>query len=194
MTRKPIDQLKSQNKPHGQDGVWTEVRRKNIFTAAEIHTKTAINKKTVSDYIKRLEAGGYVEKHPSFDETKRFVLVRDAGIHAPRIRADGTPVKQGNGTQNMWRSMRNMEQFTPFDLALCSSTDTVNVSEATAKTYCSMLLRAGYLRVLQKAVPGKRQATYKFIRNTGPQPPQIQRVKQVFDPNLNEVTFYPGAA
>lgn len=194
MTRKPIDQLNSEPKPQGMDGVWSEIRRLNIFTAREIQENTDIHKKTITDYVKRLTAGGYIEEHASFQETGRYVLVRDAGIHPPRIRPNGQPVTQGQGTENMWRSMRMLGQFTPRDIMVHSTTDTVSVTEATSKSYCSMLLKARYLRVVQKAVPGQRQATYKFIRNTGPLPPQIQRVKQVFDPNIREVTYYPGAA
>ncbi|PID95859.1 MAG: hypothetical protein CSA85_00095 [Alphaproteobacteria bacterium] len=194
MTRKPVDQLNKEQKPQGQDGVWEEIRRLNIFTKREIHERTDIPNKTITDYVKRLMAGGYVEEHATFAETGRYVLVRDAGVHSPRIRPNGQPVTQGKGTENMWRSMRMMKQFTPRDIALHSTTDSVSVTEDTAKKYCSMLLKAQYLRVIQKAVPGKRQATYKFVRNTGPLPPQIQRVKQVFDPNICEVTYYPGAA
>lgn len=193
MTRKPVDQLAREEKPQGQDGVWAEVRRLNIFTAAEIVANTDIPKKTITDYLKRLEAGGYIRKHDSFAQTSRFILERDAGIHAPRVRSDGSPVRQGDGSQNMWRSMRMLGQFTPRDIAVHSTTDTVTVTEATAKFYCSMLLKARYLRVMRKAVPGKHQATYKFVRNTGPLPPQIQRVKQVFDQNLGAVTWYPGS-
>lgn len=194
MTRKPIDQLNKEPKLQGQDGVWAEIRRLNIFTTRDIHENTDIHNKTITDYVKRLMAGGYIEEHASFEETRRYVLVRDAGIHPPRIRPNGQPVTQGKGTENMWRSMRMLGQFTPRDIMVHSTTDTVSVTEATAKSYCSMLLKAQYLRVVQKAVPGKRQATYKFVRNTGPLPPQIQRVKQVFDPNIREVTYYPGAA
>lgn len=194
MTRKPIDQLSKEPKPQGQDGVWTEIRRLNIFTKREIHDNTDINNKTITDYVKRLMAGGYIEEHDSFEESGRYILVRDAGVHTPRIRPNGMPVQQGKGTENMWRTMRMLGQFTPRDLAVHSTTDSVSVTDQTAQTYCSMLLKAKYLRVLQKAVPGKHQATYKFVRNTGPKPPQIQRVKQVFDPNICEVTYYPGAA
>lgn len=193
MSRKPADKLATEIKPQGRDGVWAEVRRLNIFTVTEIAKATDIPRKTISDYIKRLEAGRYVEKHSGYDETKRFKLLRDGGVHAPSLKKDGTPSTQGGGTTNMWRSMRMMKQFTPRDLAMHSTTDTVSVSDETAKSYCSMLLKANYLRVLRKATPGKCQATYMFVRNTGPMPPQIQRVKQVFDPNLREVTYYPGA-
>lgn len=193
MSRKPIDKLTNEPKPQGQDGVWTQIRKLNIFTRREIQTNTDINSKTITDYLKRLEAGGYIEKHTTWEVDGRYILLRDAGIHAPRIRPDGTPVTQGGGVMNMWRSMRMLGEFTPRDIAVHSTTDTVTVNEKTAKRYCSMLLKAKYLRVMRKAVPGKRQATYKFVRNTGPLPPQIQRVQQVFDPNIRMVTYYPGA-
>lgn len=193
MARKPVDQLAAAPKAQGQDGVWAEIRRLGTFTLSEVIAATDINKKTVLDYIKRLEAGGFVIPHASHDDIGRYVLRRDVGVHAPRIRADGTPVTQGGGVRNMWNSMRHLGQFTPRDLAIHSTTDSVSVTEATAKSYCTMLLKAQYLRVIQKAVPGRRQATYKFIRNTGPLPPQIQRVKQVYDPNLQQVTYYPEA-
>ena len=193
MTRRPVDQLSEEPKPQGQDGIWVEVRRLNVFSVTDIVKATDINRKTVSDYIRRLEAGKYVEKHTSFEETNRYALLRDGGIHAPRLKKDGAPVTMGGGTMNMWRSMRMLGQFTPRDLAMHSTTSSVSVNDDTAKSYCSMLLKAKYLRVLRKAVPGKHQATYKFIRNTGPLPPQIQRVKQVFDPNIRQVTYYPEA-
>jgi DNA-binding transcriptional MocR family regulator len=192
MSRRPVDQISKAAKPQGQDGIWAEIKHQTVFTVTELVKATDINRKTVSDYVKRLEAGGYVEKCAGFETNPNYFLRRDGGVHAPRIRKDGSPVTQGGGVANMWRSMRMLSQFTPRDLALHSTTDTVSVSEATAKSYCSMLLKARYLRVTQKAKPGKRQTTYKFIRNTGPKPPQIQRVKQVFDPNLNMVTYSPG--
>lgn len=187
MSRKPIDETTTAAKPQGQDGVWVEVRRRKTFTPLEIHHATDIPKKTITDYAKRLVAGGVLEEIEGDGTSPRFTLIRDMGVHTPRFRKNGEPVTQGMGNQNIWRSMRMMAEFSPLDLAAHSSTDTVEVSEATVRSYCTHLLRAGYLRVLVKAVPGKRQARYRLIKNTGPLPPKIQRVKQVFDPNLNQV-------
>ena len=44
----------------------------------------------------------------------------------------------------------------------------------------------GYLTCIQKA-NAHRQATYRLTRDSGPLAPQIQRVKQVFDPNSKTV-------
>ncbi|ANT39883.1 Phage protein [Rhodovulum sp. P5] len=184
MSRKPVDQLATSSKPQGQDGVWACLRMLRTATVGEIVRETDINRKTVADYLHRLLAGGYVtvEGTPA-----RYTLIRDAGHHAPRLRADGSAVTQGAGTRNMWRSMNMMGEFSALDLAVHSTAGDVTVTEATAKSYCTALLKAGYLRVVQKARPGVRPAIYRLVRKTGPRAPQIQRVKQVWDPNLGAV-------
>ena len=187
MARQRVDWVKQSP----QDAIWQVVRHLNIFSITDIVNQTNVDRKTATDYIKRLEAGRYIEKHTAYEENNRFIVLRDAGVHAPRVKRDGTPVTQGAGNMNMWRAMRMMKEFTPRDLAIHSSTDTVQVNEKTAKAYCTMLRKAKYLRVLKKAVPSKSQIIYKFILDTGPKPPQIQRVKQVYDPNIRKVTFCP---
>lgn len=79
-----------------------------------------------------------------------------------------------------------MGTFSAADLAAHSTTADITVTENHAKVYCSRLLAAGYLRVVQKAAPPTRAAIYRLIRNTGPKPPQLQRVQQVFDPNTGQ--------
>ena len=184
--RRRVDQMKKAP----QDAVWERIRALCIFSLGEVSAEIGVDRKTARDYVKRLEAGNYIEPFGEPEEG-RWRLKHDAGVHAPRLKRDGTPSTQGAGTMNMWRAMRLMGEFSPRDLAAHATTDTVSVSEATAKSYCSMLLKADYLRVRQKAVPGKRQAVYRLVRHTGPLPPQIQRVKQVWDANLRKVTFYP---
>lgn len=183
--RVPADQ----NGGRRQD-VWDGIRKLKSFSATDLARETNVNRKTVSDYLACLEAGRIVERADNYDQTFLFHLVADKGFHAPRLRRDGTAVTQGVGIENMWRSMRMLPQFSVVDLAAHSTTDTVSVARETAVAYCTMLLKTGYLRVLQTAIPGRRHAIYRLIRNSGPQPPQVQRVKQIFDPNTHKV-FVP---
>lgn len=168
----------------GRDEIWAAIRKTDTgFTAADIARASGAVTKTVADYLRCLVPAGFVAA--TADGT--YLLVRDVGVHAPRVNRAGQPVTQGAGTENMWRSMRMLAQFSAQDIAVHSTTDTVSVSEVTAKSYALMLLHCGYLRVVAQAVPGKRAATYRLIRNSGPKPPQIQRVKRVFDPNTGKV-------
>ena len=76
--------------------------------------------------------------------------------------------------------------ITPAELALAASTKVVAVKTATAADYLKFMLRAGYVR--------RNAGRYSFVRarDPGPLAPQIQRVKQVFDPNSKTVVWPKG--
>lgn len=192
MSRRRADQAdRSSAMGHGQQAIWDTIRQLNTFTITDIWGVVDMHRKSIINYVKRLQAGEYVVQADDFKTSFQYRLISDAGAHAPRLTKEGVPVKQGSGTANMWRSMRMLTEFSPQDLALHSTTKTTEVTLNTAKSYCMMLMKAGYFRVLQKAKPPHTPAKYRLINNTGPKAPQIQRVKQVFDPNLNEVTYTP---
>lgn len=171
----------------GRQEIWTAIRTfEGPFTFEQLLDVSRANRATAKDYLRCLAAGRVI----SASEDSSFNLIKDCGFHAPRLNRQGQPVTQGVSVENMWRSMRMMPQFSWRDIAVHSTTETVTVSGETAKSYCYMLLKCGYLRVMQKADVRGRLAVYKLIRNTGPQPPQVQRVKQIFDPNTREV-FVP---
>lgn len=174
----------------GRQEIWQAIRSHGgkVFTAEMLVTATGADRKTTADYLRCLVPGKVVE---ALDDGG-FRLIDDRGFHAPRLNRAGQPVTQGAGVENLWRSMRGLAEFSPRDLAAHSTTTDVEVTEWTAKSYCQMLLKTGFLRVVQKAEPSKgRQAVYRLIRNSGPLPPQIQRVKHVFDPNTQQV-HVPG--
>ncbi len=195
MSRRPVDEIARSRDAEGRQVIWEAIRAQGDaeFATPDLFGETWISPATIRSYLRCLAAGGILERteHPDRAGLRNSVtwhLVRDEGFYAPRLNRKGEPVTQGLGVEQMWRAMRIMKQFTAKDLALHATTDTVSVSVATAKSYCSMLLACGYLACLQKA-NARRQATYRLMpdRNSGPLAPQIQRVKQVFDPNSKRV-------
>lgn len=192
MSRRPVDQIAASRDPEGRQFIWDEIQKfgGRPFSRAEINKATMLPTRTVSSYLQCLTAGGYLERDDS-GETYRWRQLQ-ASHHAPRLRPDGTPAAvQGAGTANLWRSMRMLGQFNSRELAAHSTTETVQVSEETAKSYVHLLLACGYLRVVRCAAPNKqRQAVYRLIRNSGPLPPQVQRVKRIYDANTGTV-YYP---
>lgn len=178
----------------GRDAIWHAIRLTagRPFTAGEIAAAASANDKTARDYFKGLQAAGYLSQLPAVEGLPtRWTLIKDTGHEAPRVRADGSPVSQGAATEQLWRGMYMLKDFSFLDLV---ETASIPISPETAKSYCRMLLATGYLRVLTKADPVKgRVARYRLLRNNGPKPPQIQRVKQVYDPNTQEVFVQRGA-
>lgn len=189
--RRPVDVMAAEGVANPRQAVWDALRKMagdeldQPVGLADLSTRSGVQRKTTRDYLGCLQAAGYVKHDP---ESDRWQIVRDAGVHAPRLRRDGTVVTQGAGTQNLWRSMRMLKKFTAIELAAHSTTDTVQVSENTAQSYCSTLFATGFLVVVQKANPQMdRRAIYRLVRDDGPKPPMIQRIKAVYDPNTGKV-------
>jgi hypothetical protein len=146
----------------------------------------------VRDYVAGLTAAGYLERR----EDANYSLVRDCGIEAPRVRRDGTEIIRGKGREQMWLVMKVLDDFSALDLAVHASTEHVQVSEVDAKSYIHYLNKAGYLAVTQPGQPGNRPnngivARYRLLpqKYTGPRPPMVQRIKQVYDQNLQKVVW-----
>jgi hypothetical protein len=197
MSRAPAHVVAGAGKPADRQALWEAMLgfADRPFTVTELHDATDMDRRTIASYLQCLIAGGYGDRTEGDSGAWAYRLTREAlPRHAPRLNRAGQPVTQGAGVENMWRSMRMLAQFSPRDIAAYSCTDAVSVTEATARSYCSMLFRARFLRVVRKAVPGRSQAIYRLARNTGPQPPMIQRVRQVFDPNTGTVHPLEGRA
>lgn len=197
MARQPIDKALQPDRPISRQAIWQAIRNQpERFNLSDLERATRINRATIRSYVEALRAGGFVHAEPAEKFAPvLFRLVRNIGHEAPRLRADGKPVTQGASREQMWRTMKIAMQFTAADLAVQASLPGSVVSEVDAKDYCRRLAAAGYLAVMVKGRPGSKASAvasvYRFVRSrdTGPLPPMVQRLKSVFDPNLNQVVW-----
>lgn len=185
--RTPVHLMNSAKRLRGREAIWVKIRELKTFTLRDLWLDTDISPGTIRTFVIALEKAGFLS---SEKKTRRstppyyeFTLIKDVGIDCPKVRKDGSTVKPTN-TENMWNAMRIMKRFSIKDLILNASTDDTKIKPTSADDYCKHLCKAGYL-VKQK------DKTYRFIesRYTGPKPPMIQRIKQVFDPNIGEVVY-----
>ncbi len=189
MARKPVDLL-----PAGglapQDRIWATLRRMREGTLWEIADASGCIRGTVRDYLRRLVLAGIVSRQDQREI--RYRLERDLGVETPRIRKDGTPSSMGQGREALWRTMRVLKEFGVSDLLAHVRAAGLQVADAEARTYCIWLCRAKYLVRVSK--PGA-VSRWKLVaaRYSGPRPPMIQRIRQVFDPNLGKVVWRSGA-
>ncbi len=198
MSRKPIH-LEAQGPKGDRQAIWEAVRGLHqaelSITVPDVRRQLSggVPQGRVRDYLSALEKGGYLER---IDEPRRtgqavrYTLVRDIGVEAPRVRKDGTEPTQGRAREQLWRTLRIIGDFSAAELADAATTPGVAVAEPTAAEYCHFLEAAGYLRLTRQGSPGV-VARYRLVpsRWSGPRPPMIQRVKQLYDPNLGEVVY-----
>lgn len=180
--------------------VWIEIRKaKAGFSLVDIAFKAHMKESSARSYFSGLEKAGYIAL--DFEEAvpgkrvkrKHYKLSKDCGFTAPCVDSDGNETHPAQINKAMWNTLRILKMAVNADeLAKLSSNDELKIQVTTANTYLQMLYNAGYLALTQMAQNkvGKK-AKYKLFEhmNTGPNPPQIQRSKQVFDPNTGTVMF-----
>ncbi len=181
MARLPAHQARP-----GRPEIWAALRALKSATGEEIRKTAAAQWATAEDYLLSLVAAGIVtveERPPRRRRDNRFTLVQDTGAEAPRVRKDGSIVPPTK-TEALWRTIKMLGNFTYAELAAAAGAEGLQ-----ARDYCQHLARAGYLLVTETKHPNP--TIYKLApgKNTGPLPPQIQRTKTVYDPNLRQIVW-----
>lgn len=172
--------------PGPRQRIWEQLRRKGRGTARELRGELtgAVPIATVTSYLKALVAAGIVERD---GDGPVYILIKDEGVEAPRVRRDGSRVTAGLAQEQMWRTLRMRGGVANARvLAMFASTRDVPIPERTAQRYLQALQTAGYT-----ASVGTMRYKLRHAWNTGPKPPMVCKLKVVFDPNLREVVWAP---
>ena len=192
MARKPVTKMNAHN---NRQAVWTLIRSlRTQFSVADLRYEAALSTTSIRDYVTGLLNAGYLKKDGEREHNGRlatlYTLIKDVGIESPRVRKDGSAVTQGRGNHLMWRTMKVLGTFTANDLAINASLEDCQIKPTTAQGYCQHLNKAGYLIVAQGGKSGD-PSVYRLIpsKYSGPQAPMIQKIKQIYDPNLKQVVW-----
>jgi hypothetical protein len=172
-------------RPEVEARAWAFAERVEVFGYAEISAEMSIGMEAATTLVRGWEGEGRVRVQRGGNGSSRKMFELTPEYRQPKSRV-------GQVRQQLWSAMRGLKDFTPVDLAAhCRSDLAVELSEASG--YCQALLRAGYLKVTRTAIPGKREASYKLVRNSGPRAPAEKRVVVVWDPNDCAYAYVPGA-
>jgi hypothetical protein len=192
MARRPADENVNRDRQAIWESIRAVARDRREFVINDI-ARGNVKRGTVADYLRALKAAGIVAV--AFQPVKpgqavRYRLERNPGAEAPRVRADGSEVTQGLANEALWRTMKTIGPFTIAYLTLMASTKQVPIQPETTKSYCRFMMAAGYLRE-SKAEKPRDTPKFHFVksRDPGPKPPQIQKVKRVWDPNSKQVVW-----
>lgn len=193
--RKPVH-LEMRGTKDNRQLIWEAVRaERRPFTVQQIAWVVELDLETTRYCLKGLQRAGYIE--PTGEKATRgkeqlLHLVKDCGVEAPAVTRMGKPSTVGLGTEAMWRSLRILGEVSSDELAAQASVS-APTTQKTADGYLLWLHRAGYVIEVAPATTGPkgRKARYRLVpgRYTGPRAPMIQRIGQLYDPNLGEVVY-----
>ncbi|WP_339429479.1 hypothetical protein [Pseudomonas taetrolens] len=188
--RKRID-LEMQGTKGNRQRIWEAIRKTpSGFRISDITCRAKTDRTVVNTYLQSLLCGKFVEVvSGELFEQQTLRLIKDVGAEAPAITREGKPSNSGKGMEAMWRTLRILGDLNAEELAEQASIASPT-TVSTARAYLVWLKRAGYIVETSKSKPGS-PARYRLApgKYTGPRPPMIQKIGQVFDPNLGEVVF-----
>lgn len=198
--RKPITAYAGGKGPRQR--IWEAIRARAglEFSRYQIARAADVEDSTVTTYLQALVKAEVIkvcrsERINNVTAETFYLLVRDEGLEAPRLRRDGSRVTQGLAQEQMWRTLRILNGDTNGrELAAHASTPGIPVAEAAARDYLLVLSKAGYLLCTQEGKgtgKGGILARYRLKpgRNTGPRPPMVCRTRAVYDPNEDKVVW-----
>ena len=181
--------------------VWTAIRKhRDEFTIQQVADIGRMKYDSARDFITGLNNAGIISLKESIAvghenchvKQKIYQLTKDVGYTAPKVNRKGDLIVTNQVNKAMWNTLRITKASVNADeLAQMSSNDELSISALTANSYLILLHQAGYLTISKQGNSWEGKTKYRLLpdMNTGPNPPQIQRAKQVFDPNTNQVMF-----
>lgn len=178
-----------------EQAIWEAIRGfKEPFSIDQLQARCTGHEKAIGRFLRALRTAGHLLQIDKADGSIRYHLVKDVGHDAPRLTLTGKPAEQRYGAEQMWRVMRARRQdgFAVADLVAHAG---FPITTTEARNYIQMLLSCGYLKVIQKSSPRcGRVARYKLVKDTGPKPPVLQNIRQLYDPNTGKAVLPGGQA
>lgn len=167
--------------------IWAFMTEHRRFAYDDIAAATSTTIKGREDFYKKLRDLGILKRCGQEGHRHMFTVMstEDTVKFAAKKRCTDQAA--------LWASMRIMGVFSPDDLELTLSARTPKIERTEIVKYCSQLLSAGYLVVVQKANhKSKRPARYRLAKNTGPLPPQMRQLRVMVDQNEERASWING--
>lgn len=176
--------MKTADRASVEARAWAMVLRVGVFGYGELAAELSISEDVAREFARKWMTEGRVRLQRGGGHAGRKLYELTTAYREPK---DRRSIVEGQ----MWTAMRGLKIFGPVVLAShCEAS--FRVEEREASEYCQALLRGGYLKVKQAAVPGIREASYQLVRDTGPRAPREKRVVAIWDQNAAAYVFVSG--
>jgi hypothetical protein len=167
--------------------MWTFIQNRPKFLYEEVQKEAEVTRYQLDKFAAKLRHAGILKPVGRENSQQFFTVMDDDAARAFAAR------KRGQKEGALWTSMRTLRAFSPQELLLAIGDGYDDLDEPYARSYCSQLLKADYLAVLQKARPGVRPARFQLVRDTGPLPPVIRNLQVLVDQNEDRAVYAAGA-
>ena len=162
--------------------LWNLIKDKDQFTLVGMKTQTELGDWVVENFFRKLRRLKVIRLARWDGKMRLFTALSEEDYQTKlatmRFSHEGA----------IWSCIRSLGTFSPEDIqaALIGAQD---VGFKKIASYCGVLKRAGYLKVMSGT--GK-QTRYRLVDDTGPLPPRRKRVFVLVDQNVGRVRHVTG--
>lgn len=167
--------------------MWRYMIKHPKFRYQDVVNVAAVSRNAVDNFAAKLRRLNLIKRVAREGKEQFFTVMDDKAADA--FAANQRGKKEGV----MWTAMRSLKTFTAPEILLAIGDARGDISEKVVCAYCSLLLKADYLAVIQRARPGIHPARYRLINDTGPMPPYQRTLQVVVDGNEDRAVFAAGA-
>jgi len=166
--------------------MWNAMTTRQKFTHADITALTGVKEHARTNFFAKMKRLGHLRECGRKD-LKALYTVLDA-----QAAQDFAAKKRASKAGAVWAVMRTLGEFTAPEINMSIDADKITITDVWLTNYIGLLLAAGYLKVMNRAAPGRRPTRYRLVNNTGPLPPEIKTKAILVDGNKERVVHVRG--
>lgn len=167
--------------------MWEFMKANPEFTHKMIDLSLEVSAYHRTNFVAKLKRLGVIQRCGARDLEHLFT------IHTDDERRDQSQQRRKTPEGVMWSSLRILRTFSAIEVYRALEAGRPDVTLKHVNIYCQKLAKAEYLRVIVKAIPGKRNARYQLLNDTGPLAPEVKRKEVIIDRNNGKVAHVEGA-
>ena len=165
--------------------IWQFISARRHFTNGDVMAAFPENPLETMGFLRALRAAKVV-KFWGREKAKAFYTV-----HTAKENREAAKDLRTSTAGAIWSAIRIKRRFRPAELhkALLPTCPDLTTDEVTR--YCRTLNKAGYIKPPKPTKKITRETPFLLVNNTGPLPPQSQRVTVIIDPNEDKISYSP---
>lgn len=170
---------------HRERMMWRVMTARPRFRYVDVERDAQVSRYYVDNFAAKLRQKGLIRPAGRVGQKQYFTVLDD------KDEASFDTKKKGDNESRMWTAMRSLVTFTWQDVLVVVRDEDSSLTEGDIQRYCTLLMKASYVAVVQKARVGINPARYRLVNDTGPMPPIERTVKVLVDGNLGRAVYSP---
>ncbi len=165
--------------------IWQFISKRRHYTNGDVMAAFPENPLETMGFLRALRAAKVVK---FWGREKASALYT---VHSPKEHREAAKDLRSSPEGAIWSAIRIKRRFHPSELFRAIHPMRPDLTQDEVTRYCRTLSKAGYIKTPKPTKKITRETPFLLVNNTGPLPPQSQRITVIVDPNEDRISYSP---